>query len=710
MLLHRRFLNALLLLLMLSGLAPAESSSALTYPIEFTVKPAAIVYSLRYAKINIIESHYALLAVQYSLLLAGIPYKIIDERDLLHTDLSKYSCLIFPCARYLSKNISILFLDMLDDWLKSGGSFICFGIPAYRRGNLSLYMDDWIRFYGRIFGLQRVSFRFGKDFSVSAERHRITLDHLGDRIPLEDISYDYIILSSSSNASVLLRTNIGDILALASRYGSGRAVLFTLPASDSFFQRTSIMLRSIQWCIYGDLIPVGLNLACGRVIWMLNIDADWSADRDATGDALAWLLRRSEKDCFTFSWAVITGNYSGLKKKIDWLSLKDLFNTSLEAGVEFASHTVHHPVWRYVTSKERVMFELAQSYRDIAGNLTIISGLQVPDGMFPIVYYPLIKKAGYEYAIQTFAYPFLRMVGIQPLHNDSIFIFWRSTKSDYYYFDLMKYSPKEAFRIEKENFDNFYALGHSAPYLLLWHDYSLINKTRRAVFLKVLKYEYANRVDVSSMTATEFIRRFEAWENVKIKITYMPDLITVQMDTHDVPEVCLQYLSCMCLRIDGKTISNVKFMNRSYPLFSDDYVILPELEHGRYEFKIKFGKPSIPHVIHMTTCRILSAELKDSDILLNLSRLWDNNARICLVDGSSLIVNGSKIKLERRGKVSFGYLTFKAVEVPKVKMIEAYEYFRGFLIGLILAFLLAVLVSIKIGSGKRQDESQGENA
>jgi len=702
--LPQRFRNALLLILILSSLVHAESSSALTYPIEFMVKPAAIVYSLRYAKINVVESHYALLAVQYSLLLAGIPYEIIDEQNLLRIDLSKYSCLILPYARYLNRNISALFLDVLDEWLKSGGSFICFGIPTYRRGNVSLYVDDWIRFYGRIFGLQGVSFRFGKDFIISAERHRITLDHLGDRIPLADISYDYIILSSSSNASVLLRTNVGDILAVASRYGGGRAVLFTLSASDSLFQRTSIMLRSIQWCIFGDLTPVGLNLACGRVIWMLNIDADWSADRDETGNALARRLRRSEKDCFTFSWAVITGNYSGLKKRIDWLSLRDLFNASLEAGVEFTSHTVHHPVWRHVTSKERVMFELAQSYRDIAGNLTRISGLQVPDGMFPIEYYPLIRKAGYEYAIQTFAYPFLRMVGIQPLQNDSIFIFWRSTKSDYYYFDLMKYSPKEAFRIEKENFDCFYALGHSAPYLLLWHDYSLINKTRRAVFLKVLRYEYAKRVDVSSMTATEFIRRFEAWRKIRIKITYMPDLIIVRLDTHDVPEEYLQYLSCMCLRIDGKTIGNVEFMNRSYPLFSDDYVILPELGHGRYEFKIRLGKPSIPHVIHLTTCRILSAELRDADILLNLSRLWDNNARICLVDGASLIVNGSKIRLERSGWVSVGYVTFRAVEIPRVKVIEAYEYLKGFLTGLILAFLIAVLVLIRMRSGKGRNE------
>jgi len=91
--------------------------------------------------------------------------------------------------------------------------------------------------------------------------------------------------------------------------------------------------------------------------------------------------------------------------------------------------------------------------------------------------------------------------------------------------------------------------------------------------------------------------------------------------------------------------------------------------------------------------------------MLNLSRLWDNNARICLVGGSSLIVNGSKIKLEKSGWVSVGYLTFQAVEIPKVKVIEAYEYLKGFLTGLILAFLLVVLVSNKIRSRKRQEES-----
>jgi len=62
----------------------------------------------------------------------------------------------------------------------------------------------------------------------------------------------------------------------------------------------------------------------------------------------------------------------------------------------------------------------------------------------------------------------------------------------------------------------------------------------------------------------------------------MPDLIIVRLDTHDVLGEYLQYLSCVCLRIDGKTMGNVEFMNRSYLLFSDDYVILPELGHGRY--------------------------------------------------------------------------------------------------------------------------------
>ena len=685
---RRLFLTVTMLLLLLNA-ADVHQVKGFEDHIKLDVKPVAVAYSTKASQISIANAHYALMTVQYSLLLAGIPYAVLSEERMRVEDLSKYSCLIFPSARWL--NLSENFIDKLDKWVRSGGALISFGVPVVKRGGFTVYSYEWMNFYSKVFGLLHVSSRTGKLFSVISESHMITRDFTGE-IMLEDKSYDYLVLGSTSNASILLRSNLGDILAAASKYGHGRVVLFTLQASDSLFQKTSLLLRSIQWGVFGEYIPIGLNLACGRVIWMLNVDADWSAEKIATGKALRWLLNESEKACFPFSWALITGNYSGLKKQIDWLSLKDLFEASIDAGVEFASHTVHHPIWVNVTGEEKILFELKQSYKDIAGNLTEVEGFQVPDGMFPIEYYFLVKKAGYKYLVQTFAYPFLHMMGAQPLEDGSeIFVFWRSTKSDFYYFDYSKNSPEAALKTEKENFNRFYALGHSAPYILLWHDYSLINETRLKVFLEVLRYEYAERLDVSPMTAGEFIRRFEAWRRIRLKVTYMPKGVDVQVDVSDVPQKYLQYTSCMCLRIDGEQIGYVEFMNRAYPLFSDDYVILPELSRGVYEFKIRYGKPRIPHVAHVTSCRLLSATIENRNVFMNISRLWDNRARICGSKDLKIFVNGTEVSLETCGDASIGYVTFKAVEIPKEE-IEASEYLKGFLIGLIVMFLLAVLI------------------
>ena len=685
---RRLFLRITVLLLLLNATGIHQVKGFEDY-IKLDVKPVAVAYSTKASQISIANAHYALLAVQYGLLLAGTPYVVLSDERMRVEDLSRYSCLIFPNARWI--NLSGGFIDKLSRWVESGGALISFGIPIVEQEGSAIYSHEWMNFYSKVFRLLCISSRTGKSFSVRAESHMITRDFAGE-MALEDKSYDYLVLGSTSNASILLRSNLGDILATASKYGHGRVVLFTLQASDSLFQKTSLLFRSIQWGVFGEHIPIGLNLACGRMIWMLNVDADWSAEKMATGSALRWLLNESEKACFPFSWALITGRYSGLKKHIDWLSLKNLFEASIDAGVEFAGHTVHHPVWVNVTDEEKILFELKQSYKDIAGNLTEVEGFQVPDGMFPIEHYFLVKKAGYKYLVQTFAYPFLRMVGVQPLEDGSeIFVFWRSTKSDFYYFDYSKSSPEVALKTEKENFNRFYALGHSAPYILLWHDYSLINETRLKVFLEVLRYEYAERLDVSPMTAGEFIRRFEAWRRIRLKVTYMPKGVDVQIDVSDAPQKYLRYTSCMCLRIDGERIGYVEFMNRAYPLFSDDYVILPELSSGVYEFKIRCGEPRIPHVTHITSCRLLSATIEDGDVFINISRLWDNRARICGSRDLKIFVNGTRVSLETCGDTSIGYVTFKTVEVPKER-VKTSEYLKGFLTGLMIIFLLAVLI------------------
>ena len=685
--LKKLLLSVTILFLLLNDASIHQVKSSEDY-IELDVKPIAIVYSPRASQISIADAHYALMAVQYGLLLAGTPYVVLSEERLCAANLSRYSCLIFPSARWL--NSSEGFIDKLGRWVISGGALISFGIPVVEGEGSLVYSGEWIKFYSEIFGSLHVSSRTGRSFYVRAESHMITRD-FAEKIEIEDKNYDYLILDPASNASILLRSNVGDILAAASKYGYGRVVLLTLQASNSLFQKTNLLLRSIQWGIFGEHTPIGLNLACGRVIWMLNVDADWSADKIATGRALRLLLKKSEETCFPFSWALITGNYSEFKGHIDWMFLKELFEASIDAGVEFTSHTVHHPIWAKVTSEEKILSELRQSYRDIAENLTEVEGFQIPDGMFPIEHYSLVKETGYKYLIQTFADPFLRMVGVQPLREGSIFTFWRSTKSDFYYFDYSKSSPKEALKIEKENFNRFYALGHSAPYILLWHDYSLINETRLKVFLEVLRYEYAGRFDVSPMTAGEFIRRFEAWRNIRLKVTYTLGGVNVHVDLSDVPQKYLQYTSCMCLRVDGDHIGYVEFMNRAYPLFSDDCVILPELSRGVYEFKIRYGEPRIPHIIHVTSCRILSAAIKDENIFLNTSRIWDNRARICVPKGFNVYVNDTRISLKTCGNTSIGYVTFKAVEIPREEA-EAYEYLKGFLIGLLAIFLLAALI------------------
>mgnify|MGYP000138423095 CR=1 FL=1 len=669
---------------------------------EFLVKPVAVVYSPLDYEVDPASTHYGLLTAQYFLMLAGIPYEIVFDHALDADSLDNYSCLLFPYHRWVDVDAMKKLAKVLPKWIEEGGSAIIMGVPDEIVNGTPEAMQDWLQLYQEIFKVEYGGWRDVNGYTiVIAENHPITRDHPpGYAYPIpKGKAYDYFI-ATSPEVHVLLRSGTGDVLAVCTEYGAGRAVLFSLFAFNEFFQWTKILLRAIQWAVYGDRLPVGVQLTAGRVAWMLNIDADWSADTSATGKALHILLEKSEEEAFPFSWAIITGLYSGFDTPIEWRALKTLFEAAEEAGVEMTSHTVHHPVWAGVDA-EQARFEVIESKKHIEGNLSEIWGFQVPDGMYPLEYYPYIVEAGYRYFIQTFAAPYLHMAGIQPLTDStSVFVIWRATYSDYYYFDYANYTSEDAIRQEKENFEKFYDLGHSAPYALLWHDYSMVDEERLAVFLQVLEYEYLSRPDVFPLTPKEFLLRFEAWSKLRFSVIYEGNSLKIRLDTSRLGEEELPYISAMGLYLDGDVkIGSVYLQGEYYPLFSSRRVIIPSLSRGVHEFEIVFGEPIKLHITHITSCRILSWEVDQDEIRLNISRLGDNRVRLFLTAGGKLLVNGEQVKLEEfSSELEAASVVLERVEIPLLPIEIAPPWFSGTLFtGLLIAeaistaFLVAVL-------------------
>ena len=667
---------------------------------ELEVKPVALVYSPGDFEREPWETHYAFMTAQYNLILAGIPYDVVTEDELVESgSLDAYSCLIFPYHRWVGRKFSEWILKILPDWVGEGGSIICMGIPAeIGEAGIPVFMDIWLDFYREVFRAELGGSRELPNCSIIvAAEHPITRDYpVGYEVPIPSRYYDYLNASFYGRTETLLRTNLGDVVAVASEYRRGRGVLFSLSGYNEYFQRTKILLRAIQWAVYGSHIPVGIGITSGRLSWILNIDADWTADTENTRWALRWLLEVSERRCFPFSWALITGTYSDYENPIDWKALKPTLEAAEEAGVEIASHTVHHPIWTQIDS-EGARREIIQSRRDIEGNLTEVWSLQVPDGRLPLEYYPHVREAGYRYFIQTFAAPYLHMLGIQPLPDGSeVMVLWRSTCSDFYYFDFAGCSPADALSMEVRNFDEFYDLGHSAPYILLWHDYSLVNETRREVFLKVLEYEYWNRTDVFPLTPKEFFCRFRAWRKLRFTVSYLEDGLVVQLDARGLNKEDVPYTSAMCIRVDGdEKLGRVYLSGELYPLFSDDQVILPELKRGVYEFRLVYGEAGTPQITHITSCRIHSARVDGSRILLNVSRLGDNRVRIFL-KGEGVVVNGVPAKFKMEGGGLSACVTIERVELPPLE-VRLPSYFTIYLfLGLALTAAFSVFVLLRL--------------
>lgn len=586
----------------------STSNSAIT----IQVKPVLLTYTrLTFEKWSINETTWNSLAAQYHLIMAGLPYEIkpFDEIIRQGIKLSEYSLIIFIDSVYLNESLYSTVYTLLKSYLNTGGSILSLDYP-FVLDEHDNYNDTILR---ELFNVNETNFANPQPFDVIAG-NLTTLKYAYKENQViwkfEDKSMDFTWITPSSFAlkhyiiAWAKANNTFFPLAIANEFSNGRSAIFLAGAYFQWIDQTQLLLRTIQWCVYGSLPPVSLLISPGNITWMFTVDADLTSIPSITIKSSNLILNLSQEYRFLISWGIVAGPHPpGLSP--NWTLLRPYFLRYVELGHELASHSRTHPTWikikfnSTINQTARLISELGGSKKDIEGNLSVpIYVFHTPDGDFYIDWYPFLVKY-YNITITPGADQSWLMGGFffPELDADKI-IFWRTTYSDFEYFYLGEFPINEFIKREMSNFNYFYNFRRALPYINLWHDYSIANDTLYPLLKEVLRQQLIETKDVYSMLPIELLQKLRNLRDIRFNVTYHSEEIQIDFDVSNIPYDRRPYLSNMAFMIENnKTIKQVLLNGKQHLAFQRNRVILYNVKNDYNSISVLYDTPStLPHI------------------------------------------------------------------------------------------------------------------
>ena len=411
-------------------------------------------------------------------------------------------------------------------------------------------------------------------------------------------------------------------MAIATDFGYGKSAIFSAPSYYEWIDQTMVLIRTIQWCIFGSNPPVSLLISPGNLTYMFTVDADLSSIPSITIPAVNRLLNYSLDYRFPFSWGIVTGPHPpGFVP--NWTILDPYYKRIVEYGNELASHSRTHPVWKTIplNDTKRVDWEVGGSKLDIENNLSVsIDVFHTPDGYFYENWFPILAKY-YNLTITTESDMAPLMGGFYYPHITKDFIYlWRTTYADFEYYDIFNLEGEDVVNLEMQNFYKFYRFKRGILYINLWHDYSIANDTTNAQLNEILHKQLVETPFIYTIMPMEFEKKLFAIRDITFTVTYKGEnAIDILLDTSKVRSDALPYTGNLAFLIENnKSISTVTIDNSPHYMFSDNKVILPPLQARKYNISVTFGKPTIPHIV-FTDMIATSMNLNQNNYTISVS-------------------------------------------------------------------------------------------
>lgn len=338
------------------------------------------------------------MSLQHQAMMAGISFDLLNENDL--TDIGNivnYDALIFPYFANVPNSIR----DQVVDTLFKG---------IYRYGIGIITADNWItndetgasfsgdayRVMKRLLGIGRVDGLGPVDIEITASdvSTPVMKGYAANEPLLSYISswYSYFepVPGQPSNTLAEQEITVSGVLqgkhpaVIASTTG-GRHVHF---ANLGFMGDGAIVWQALQWIVYGNDIPVGLNLTRNNSLFVSRNDMDQAQEHDevAVTHVPLYALLQNWKQQYNFvgSYYIDIGNNPGIGQWTDWSISGPLYKNYISLGNEIGTHSWTHPHVTDLLSPAEIEFEFNQSMNEISANVGFTwQGKNIRGGAIP---------------------------------------------------------------------------------------------------------------------------------------------------------------------------------------------------------------------------------------------------------------------------------------------------------------------------------------
>ncbi|MGB1309720.1 MAG: hypothetical protein ACPG47_00845 [Leucothrix sp.] len=556
--------------------------------------PLAIVYSETTEGRFFDKKAYAQLfmSVQSQAMMAGIPYDLLNEDDLLDlSKITKYKTLVFPYFANvktsllpgIEQNLNTA-VDQYNVGLVTAGNFL-----TNDESGASLPGDAYSRMKSMM-GITRVDGGgpFNLSYKISDDSHPITSDEYTTNEVLKEydgIFTDYFVATGAYPSTVLATQSFNGTTknALIVTENQGRHAHF---GSVQLMTDTNILWPVLQWSVYSEKAPAALNMSRNKALFVGRNDMDQSMFLDEVeivdGALLPILQTWKNQYDFVGSYYINIGAYPQNQEQTDWSYSGPLYQQYLALGNEMGTHSYTHPDNTNIKTNGQLEWEFAASRSIIEQqlNLTDLSGAVpgAPEDLrtsLEIIKHLNYLSGGYSGVGAGFPNAF----GFLNPTQGKVYL----SPNMSFDFTLVEFQNLTAAQAKQVWFNEFDALTKHTGQALVhwpWHDYGPINFDNAGYTFDMFDalldkaYQYGSEF----VTGKDFANRIKTFKTTGLEVRKQGSTITASVSAANVGKFAL------------KVAKNTQIQSvANWYAYDDDQVFL---KNGGGTYTIELGTPA----------------------------------------------------------------------------------------------------------------------
>ena len=515
-------------------------------------------------------------SVQHQAMMAGLPFDLLDEDTLASSaPLQDYDAIVFPSFTHVKANDRQAIITKLLQAQADGVGIIASSeFMAFRPDGTSF--GDFAGAMIQVLGVQPSTFQSGVSASVKVadNTHPVNRTYQPDEelVSYEQIWFANFVAAAGEQASpITVIDSDGTIFNGAqSIERDSRVVHF---ANDQILADNNQLWRMLQWVVYGDIAPVGLQVSRSDHVFLARNDMDQAmiaAELAQTEIPLLEIIRDWKRDFnFVGSYYIDIGNDPAAGEFTDWAISGPLYRDYIALGNEIATHSWTHPHFTSTLNASELEFEFMDSAAEIGTRVGVpVTGAAVPgtaESLFvvetlnPWLDYLSGRSgtigSGYQGAIGF----------LEPQHD--MMYFSLNLSPDFTLIDFLNRTPAQAKAIWKDEIDG--VLKHAQQPIVhwLWHDYGPTTQTAAGFYSKDMFTDtiaYANSQGAEFATVEDMQKRIRTFAQVDFSVG-SSSVINATVQASDVGQFALKV----------SEQAKIKSVENWYA-YDEDQVFLPE--------------------------------------------------------------------------------------------------------------------------------------